>query len=153
MAPGTNEPTTADDFAKLGAADLRAFQADTAEKIKALQGTASLISTALRQRFEGTAKQKLADNSKTHGTTHFDAGEGHQATAVIDQTVEWDSDKLMAVAAGMSWADVLVMFKIKFGMSEANFKALLPSDPRTALIKAARTVKYGDAKITLKAVA
>jgi len=66
-----------------------------------------------------------------------------------DKKIKWDSAMLQAVAAKMDWETVSNLFKIKFEMPEAKYKAalgLLPADVVTQ-INEARTVEVGEAKI------
>lgn len=128
--------------------------------IKAYGNAASVIKTNLNalnaelaRRSDAAADQKYADENKQHGVVHFTL-DNVPLTADISKKVEWDSNKLMAVAAKLPWEKVQTLFKIEMSMGEKVFAvidagAIAPEI--VADIKAARTVKYGEPKITPKA--
>lgn len=66
--------------------------------------------------------------------------------AEIDKTVKWDSPALETIASTMPWNEARALFKITFEVPEKNFKDA--GDNMRALLISARTVKYGQPKIS-----
>lgn len=72
----------------------------------------------------------------------------------ISKRVSYDSPKLMEVASELPWERVRELFKIEFSMPEATYNALAAANPDLySRVAGARTVKYGDLKVTIKKVA
>ena len=138
----TNQPP----LNELPISDIYALQETLAAEAAALKTQQAALKAEFTRRWGDVLTQQLATTLKS--TTNLE-DMGFQIKGEIDKTVSWDSKKLMDLAATMPFADVLAFFKIKFELPEATYKALLPSDPKKAAIDAARTVKYGDIKVTL----
>lgn len=83
---------------------------------------------------------------KEVGTTRFAIG-SKIYKAEIDKTVKWDSAALETIASTMPWNEARALFKITFEVPEKNFKDA--GDNLKALLMAARTVKYGQPKISV----
>jgi hypothetical protein len=145
----TSNSPTAEALQTMPLADLRQYAAAVETDFNFAKEERAKVAAALTARFKAATLQALAAKGKDSGKVALTLEDGKPAEAEVSKTVEWDSDKLMAVAQGMSFADVMTRFKVKFSMSEAAYKNLLPSDPQKATIDAARTVKYGDPKINL----
>ena len=91
---------------------------------------------------------KNAMSAKTHGDVTLETPAG-KFKASIDKTVKWDSTKLQNLAATLPWEKVIGIFKIDFSVPEAKYNALKDIEPMLAeKVEDARTVKYGDLKIT-----
>lgn len=83
---------------------------------------------------------------KESGTTRFAIGDKIYK-AEIDKTVKWDSPMLETIASTMQWNEARALFKITFEVPEKNFKDA--GDNLKTLLMAARTVKYGQPKISV----
>lgn len=138
----TNQPP----LNQLPVSDLYSLQATLAAEAAALKTQQTALKTEFTRRWGNALTKQLATTLKS--TTNLE-DMGFQVKGEVDKTVTWDSKKLMDLASTMPFADVLAFFKIKFEVPEATYKSLLPSDPKKAAIDAARTVKYGDVKVTL----
>lgn len=138
------------DFTKLSTAGIK----HRFDKIAAMRTHLKAEEQALREelsrRFDRQAEDAFHHAGKEHGQISFPSDtDGLAVEAKIEQSVSWDSDKLMAVAATMPWEDVSRIFKIKMTMPEASYNALLNGELRTA-VTAARTTKIKPVAITLK---
>ena len=89
----------------------------------------------------------LAREGKSDGTVKF-ALDNHIFKAVIDKRVEWDTEKLRWLMLALSPEDANALFTVKYTVAEATFKKVMNPELRAALT-AARTVKYGEPKISL----
>ena len=83
---------------------------------------------------------------KTDGTIRF-ASDDTIFKAVIGKTVSYDNDKLLAIINSIPWDTAKTIFKIKLEVGERAFKAITDEDLKQRLTDA-RTVKYGEPKIT-----
>jgi hypothetical protein len=147
--PNLKNTPTIESLQAMPLADLRQYAGAVNAAFDDAKAEKDTLTAALRQRFGGLAASRLRDLGKDAGKVTIPLSDGQPAQAEIDKTVKWDSKALMKVAEGMPFADVLAFFKIEFAVPEATYKSLLPSDPKRAAIDAARTVKYGEPKITL----
>jgi hypothetical protein len=66
---------------------------------------------------------------------------------VIGKTVKYDNPALYTIAASIPWEQAQQVFKIEFDVAEKTLKSLEDEDLKKR-IAAARTVKYGEPKIT-----
>lgn len=108
------------------------------------------VSQELANRYSESARQALAQLDKTHGSATLPLQDGFAVKAEVKQTVKWDSAKLQEVAQTLPWERVIVLFKIKFEMSETIYKGVAALSPELrAQIDAARTTVIGDPSITL----
>lgn len=94
------------------------------------------------------ANQMYALAGKQFGTVNVAGEDGISIKADISKKVEWDSDKLADIARTMSWDAVKANFKMEFSVPEKVYAGL--GDAVKLVFDAARTVKYGDIKITLE---
>jgi regulator of replication initiation timing len=85
---------------------------------------------------------------KVDGTVKFASGD-RIFKSVITKSVGYDQDKLFAIANSIPWQQAQQVFKIKLDVSETTFKKLEDEDLKKRLTEA-RTVKYGEPKITLE---
>lgn len=120
-----------------------------------MKANLSGLNAELAARCGKAVDEKFADANKQHGTVRF-AVDNVALGAEISKKVEWDSAKLMAVAAKLPWEKVQTLFKIEMSMGEKVFAvidagAIAPEI--VADIKAARVVKYNNPKITIPAPA
>lgn len=113
------------------AGDLKAFQAVVAE------------------RFGRDAAAAYEADDKMHGTVRVKLADGIELKADTGKTVEWDQDKLMAIAGSMDWPTAQHWFQFKVTVPEKRFDSLPPGDLRDRIAEA-RTVKYGTPKLTLE---
>lgn len=107
--------------------------------------------TQINERIAGICGPTLANayqrEGKNSGTVKF-AIDNHLLKSVVDKRVEWDSDILKEIANDLPPGMSHSLFKIVYSVPEAMFKAVL--DPTLkARLTLARTVKYGDPKVTL----
>jgi hypothetical protein len=86
-------------------------------------------------------------HDKPSGTVKF-ALDNHLFQAVVDKRVEWNSDALKDVALEMLPQEASELFRITYSVPEANFKSVLNPTLKAKLV-VARTVKYGEPKISL----
>jgi hypothetical protein len=84
---------------------------------------------------------------KADGTIRF-VSDNHLFKCVLPKRVEWDSGKLANVARDMPPGEAALLFKIEYSVPEARFKSITDTILRHNLMQA-RTVKYGEPKITL----
>lgn len=85
-------------------------------------------------------------NGKLSGDV-TDTKDGVKLKASISKKVEWDTKKLMAVAADMPWDKAQQLFKFELSVPEAIFNALT-DEALKQQITDARTVKYGELRVT-----
>jgi hypothetical protein len=86
-------------------------------------------------------------DAKAEGTVRFTA-DNHTFKCEVGKTVKWDSAMLQGIASQMVPAAAALLFKIEYSVPEAQFKAINDDVLSRSLLQA-RTVKYGDPKITL----
>lgn len=129
----------------------RADYADFYEKhALPIQTVLNTIDRAIAEKYTETAKLAFEKANKTDGKVAVDLPGGLKLSASVSKRVDWDSDKLLAVAKNMPWADVQHYFKFDLGVSENIYKSLPPSSEFKAKLDDARAVKLGDMKITLE---
>jgi DNA invertase Pin-like site-specific DNA recombinase len=100
----------------------------------------------LSRRHADTAADILAKAGKDTGTLTF-AFNGMRFKAEVAKKIEWDSDKLKAIAAGMPWNQVERLFDIKFSVPERIYNAI-HSPEMVATLNAARTTRVGELKVS-----
>jgi len=124
---------------------------EAAEKeAKNLAALAKSYRGEIARRLDLQIKAAFEADDKQHGTVRFPVGNGYTAKAEISRTVEWDSDKLLALAGEMPWIEANHLFTFKAGMAAKMYDALMPESNLKARIDAARTVAYGTPKVTLE---
>lgn len=123
------------------------------QQIQQLKTKLSEIDGAIVHRTKGLVEQMFTLAGKQSGTVKVAGDDGMVINGEIPKKVEWDTAKLMAVAETMSAEEALEIFDIKFSVPEKKFTSLAGRvDPAAhQAILDARTVKYGDMKISLEA--
>lgn len=106
------------------------------------------IDAELDRRFGTAVTDFYKTKGKATGQVRVPILDGYALEANIEQKVSWDNDGLMAIASGMPWDKASKLFKIKFEMPEAIYKALT-EDTLIAAVNKARTVTIASAP-TLK---
>ena len=134
-------------FDNYGLDQLTAFRTDTKDSIDRLTAHIAEIDAEYLRRFGSHLESVLTDAGKQ--STSVDVEGGFKAKGSISKTVKWDGAVLQTIAASMSWEEIRHYFKIDFAVPEAIFKALPPGKLKEAVEKA-RTVKYGDLKVTIE---
>lgn len=119
------------------------FEATLAPKKARLEELNSSIA-AMAQPLAAAAYER---EGKPDGTVRFASGDAI-FKSVVSKTVSYDGDKLMEIAGSIPWEQSRTIFKFKADVPEKNFKALEDGDLKSRIM-AARTVKYGEAKITI----
>ena len=107
------------------------------------------IDAEYTRRFKDQVETDMTLNESRSAT--LDLPGGFKAKGSVSKTVKWDGDALKKIAATMSWAQASHFFKIAFTMAEATFNALDPTSELAKTAKGARTVKYGDLRVTVEA--
>lgn len=126
--------------------DMLAERTTLERNIGSLKGQLTQINDRIYAAVKGPMEAAFARVGQPAGTVKFAVG-NHIYKAVIDKRVEWDSDSLEAIARGMVPEQAKELFKWKYTMPEAVFRAMA-DHPMKAKLAAARTVKYGEPKIT-----
>ncbi len=88
-----------------------------------------------------TVQTLLDASNKASGTVSFEDGD-LLYKGEVSKKVEWDGDKLRAIAAKMPWITAEKVFDIKFSVPERVFSAIT-DESLLAQLNDARTVKYG----------
>ena len=145
------------DLDQLSDQELAAYQQSLREAVelvargaKPLTDEVARVEAHVQERFSEAVSVAYSREKKKSGKLNIKREDGFVIEANISKTVKWDSDKLKAVAQGMSWEEIQHYFKIDFSVSEAIFKALPPGPIRDAITNA-RTTNYGDPKVKLSA--
>lgn len=113
---------------------------------------ANAVDGEIGTRTAEAVKAIVAASGKTHGVINAPLLMCNSLTAKVDisKKVDWDTGKLMAIAQTLPWDRVKAIFKIDFSVSETIYKGLEAAAPELfKQIEAARTVKYGEPKLTL----
>lgn len=139
-------------LASLTLADLveitRALDAISTHSKKAL----ALVQGELVKRHDAQIDDAYRRAGKAGGSVKIDLGHGFELKVEKSKTVKWDGEKLKALAAGMTWEQASNLFNISFSMPETAYQGLVATQNNMLpAVDAARTVKYGDPKVTLVA--
>ncbi len=126
--------------------DLLAERAALESEAGGVKGRIAQVNAKISELTKEHVALAFARAEKSDGTVKFAIG-NRIYKGVIGKTVKWDSDALTAIAQELPFETVREIFKIDYSMSEAAFQAIDAPKLRAKLI-AARTVKYGEAKIT-----
>jgi hypothetical protein len=133
---------------RMSPAELREYGEALARTAAEFKGDLDTFNQAVSRRFERDVAVAYENADKNYGTVRMKVADGVELKADTSKTVEWDQDKLMAIAAGMDWATAQHWFTFKVGMPEKRFDSLPPGDLRDR-VSDARTVKYGAPKLVL----
>lgn len=127
---------------------LRQLDAECVEILERMKARRDQVAQELVRRYGELANKRFAAADKQSGELTIDVG-SMKLKAKIDKKVEWDSPALRAVAGSMPWELAQQIFDIKMTVPERIYTALTDADLK-ARITEARTVKYGNLKITLE---
>lgn len=118
-----------------------------ADAVKIRQGQ---LGDELALRFK--AQLDAAATATGKATSHVaDPATGIKASRTNGKKVDWDNEKMIGIAATMTWEKVRRLFKVTIEMSETIYKGVVATDPELhKLLDTARTVEVTDGKITLK---
>ena len=151
---GTQNEPTEEDLLKFTLADLYDFKSGVVrqmkEQLEVLNDQLQAVTRVISARLKLPVELAYDRQDKYHGKIRVPLADGFEAVGDISKSVSWDQDKLKALAATMDWPTIQHFFKITFSVSETIFKGLPPGDPRKQPMTDARTVKYGDPKISLE---
>lgn len=108
------------------------------------------IQNEIDGRLMASVKAQLEQLGKTTGTVNMPLQGGITAKGVVDKKVEWDSDKLFALAITMPVDQARAIFKFAVSVPEKNYEGIKVANPDLGkAIDAARTIKASTPKITL----
>lgn len=129
---------------------LLAVQDEAAEELANMKAWQATVANAVADRLGASAKAAYDQQNKQSGSMSLPLQDGIIAKVDIDKRVEWDSDKLLAVAQTLPWDRARSLFKMALSVPENTYKVLKDVAPDLAVkIDEARTVKYGLPKIKL----
>lgn len=133
------------DIANATLEDLRGLDAQLkahADQIKVMRATIEAeLTRRTKDAFDFAGKQSGDVTSIIQGI---------KLKASIDKKVKWDTKKLMAVAATLPWDKAQQLFKFELAVPETVYNALT-DDTLKKQITDARTVNYGDLRVTFVA--
>ena len=144
-----NAPTS-EVLMRMSVGDLYEYHAAVKHAAEQAALEVKAVNAVIAERFSLQMQDAYNRADKAHGTMRVDLGDGIEAKGEVSKTVSWDQSKLQAMAADMDWPTVSHFFNITFKVPEKVYDGLPPDDPRKKLFDEARTVKYGDGKITLE---
>ena len=120
------------------------------ENLKASQNTIkarmAAIDAELVRRTGDTFAAQFREEGKQSGDITALA-HGMKLKASISKKVEWNSDMLLAAAGKMPWEKAQQIFKFELSVPEKIYTALT-DDALKAELSPARTVKYGELKVS-----
>lgn len=127
---------------------LRQLDAECSEILGRMKTRREEVAQELVRRYGDLVGKCFAAADKQSGEMTIEVG-AVKLKAKIDKEVKWDSPALRAVAGSMPWELAQQIFDIKMAVPEKIYTALTGTDLK-ARITEARTVKYGNLKITLE---
>ena len=128
------------EHAKRSTAELRSLFVVITETINAQKAMLVEIQSELLKRHGDMLAAKLSATGKSDGSTSVEI-DGIKLTYKVAKDIDWDNDKLKAIASSMDWATASRVFDIKFKVPERIYNAI----PDLSLVKRlneARTVTY-----------
>lgn len=128
------------DYTKQSTTELRSLFADITETINAQKAMLAEIQAELLRRHGELLRSKLEAAGKTDGSATMEI-EGVKLTYKVGKDIDWDNDKLRAIAGTMDWATASRIFDIKFKVPEKVYNAI-PDTSLVARLNEARTVTY-----------
>lgn len=125
---------------------------ETMEEIESLEAQLKTAKDAINgeliRRFGDALDVNLSANGKGHGTTRLATElSDYGITAVKEQRVTWNGDKLMTLALSMPKADADATFRFKLEVPEKVYSAA--SGDTLRAMTAARTTKIGEWKVAI----
>ena len=140
----------AEALARLSLQDIYARRTAAVTEMAHMKAAVDELNAEIQRRFEASAVSAFGQAGKDSGQLKLSLQDGFALECKIDKKVEWDSDKLMAVAQTMPWDRVQAIFKIAFAVPEKIYGGIAAVDPGLkAKIDDARTVKLSPVKVTL----
>ena len=134
------------DYTKQSTAELRALFVDITETINAQKAMLVDIQAELLARHGLMLRRKLEAAGKVDGSATLEL-DGVKLTYNVKKEVDWDNDKLKAIAASMDWATASRVFDIKFKVPERVYNAI-PDTSLVSRLNEARTVTYKEPVVT-----
>ncbi len=129
--------------------ELYAHRSTLAEQMATLKVQLAQIDNAIYALNVGRIAPLYEREAKQHGTVRLLDADGIEIVGDIKKEVKWESSALMEVASNMEWKEAKQLFKITFEVPEKTYAKLDPSSEIKKKIDEARTVKYGELKISL----
>jgi len=131
-------------------ADLYHHQVLAKDILAIAKRNADAIQSEIDSRLSPSAIAALAQQDKQHGTVNLPCQDGITAKCVVDKKVEWDSDRLFAIAMTLPQEQARALMKFAVSVPEKNWEGIATANPELAeRLKVARTTKYGAPKVTL----
>lgn len=134
------------DYTKQSTTELRSLFADITETINAQKAMLAEIQAELLARHGLLLRAKLEAAGKTDGSATLEL-DGVKLTYKVGKDIDWDNDKLRAIAGTMDWATASRIFDIKFKVPEKVYNAI-PDTALVARLNEARTVTYKEPVVT-----
>lgn len=135
-------------YAALAVDALYAEQERLKGEAAAIKVKRDALAAELSSRF--TAQIDSTQSIIAKSTVHLDVAPGIVADRVTKNEVDWDSEKLLVIASGMTWERVRKLFKIELSMSAAIYKGVAAIDEDLkAKLDDARTLKPVHGSVTL----
>jgi hypothetical protein len=98
------------------------------------------IQSELLKRHGDMLAAKLSASGKSDGSASLEI-DGIKLTYKVAKDIDWDNDKLKAIASSMDWATASRVFDIKFKVPERIYNAI-PDIALVNRLNEARTVTY-----------
>ena len=138
------------DLSGLGYAALKQVLDEAKEELELQKRWLGLVQDEIDTRLAPSGAAAMQAAGKRFGTINLPIQGGLVAKCEISKKVEWDSEKLIEIAQTMPWERVIAVFNIKFSVSEKIWDGISSlGGPLAERIKSARTVKYGEPKVTI----
>lgn len=134
------------DYIKQSTTALRSLFVDITDTINAQKAMLVEIQNELLRRHGEALKAKLDAAGKVDGSASMEL-DGVKLTYKVSKEIDWDNEKLKAIAASMDWASASRIFDIKFKVPERVYNAI-PDTSLVARLNEARTVTYKEPAVT-----
>lgn len=94
-------------------------------------------------------REMMSTSGKQSGEITWTLEDGSKYKCSVSKTVKYDSEKLQRIASAMPWEKAQKVFRIELSVPEATYQNIVKLDPALANeIEDARTVRYGDIRVT-----
>lgn len=144
------EKEVSDELSAQPLSTLYAMQQEAKAEADSTKAWAAKIQAEIDSRLSPSAIAALTQQDKQHGTVNLPCQDGIIAKCVVDKKVEWDSDRLFAIAMTLPQEQARALMKFAVSVPEKNWDGIQHANPELAeRLKAARTTKYGAPKVTL----
>ena len=138
------------DYAGLGYRQIHAQIDSVKREFDSAKARLAKLHEELEARLGSSARKMLADGGKATGTVNMPLQDGLTAKVEVPKKIEWDSDKLFALAMTMPVERARSIFKFAVSVPEKIYDGIKAADPELGKsIDAARTTKLGAVKVTL----